>query len=84
MQRVKALLHLKDSGQADDSLAELRAQIFYILAIGGLALGAASLVFSSAIAWSAGMPLVSAIFVLAYLALLFFAASPRLAMHTRI
>ena len=84
MQRVKALVNLKSSGQADDSLADLRAQIFYILAIGGLALGAASLVFSSGIAWSVGMPLVSAIFVLAYLALLFFAVSPRLAMHTRI
>ncbi len=84
MQRVKALLNLEDSDRTVDSLAGLRAQVFYVLAIGGLALGAASLVFSSAIAWSVGMPLISAIFVLAYLVLLYFAVSPRLGMHTRI
>ncbi len=84
MQRIRANLNLNSSLQADPSLKDLRAQIFYILAVSGLVLGAASLVLSSVIAWSVGMPIVSATFVLAYLALLFFTLSPRLAIHTRI
>ncbi len=77
------MFNQENSGRADGSLDELRAQIFFILAIGGLLLGAASLISSTLIAWRVGLPLISAFFVTTYLALLFFALAPRLAMRTR-
>ncbi len=78
------MFNRENSERADGSLDELRAQIFFILAIGGLLLGAASLIFSTLIAWRVGLPLISALFVTTYLALLFFTFAPRLAMRTRI